>query len=386
MVNSYELLREEYSHQKAVLQAADRIVLYGNSIIACILKTAVRDLGFTSECSVFDNGAFLEDTASLDRSERRTAVIACSARIRTRESMRRDAEVYFSGAEVFDFYALYFQWIAEVVRRDCDLSVLADTLRLCREERAIPNIDSINTLFCTLNCKECSNGIQYRTDRRRIDAASQMRHLKKLTDILPIAQCNFQGGEVFTDADFAAFVEAHAHDPRLAFLTVATNGTILPPDRVFSAMKNCGCMVRISDYGSLSVKKDALIERCAEFGIPCFTFPMAETWRKFGPYEKRGRTREELTAIRDQCCFGTHDLMFLDDRLYCCLRTLYGSAVGDTGEDVAANTLDLDAEVTEEKLLAFIRGDALWRMCDHCDHPMAAIRPAEQMGPQRGRT
>ena len=372
------VLQEEFKIQKKKIYDAKTVVLYGNSIIACIMKIAIKELGFLADCVVFDNGRFINDEKpSIDSGK--TIVILCSSRIATREGMKRDAESYFPGSFVSDFYAIYYSWIINIVRRKCDYGVLAETLLLCREENCIHNIDSINTLFCNLRCKECHNGIPQRKEKKRIEADSQIYHLSRITDKLPISQCNFQGGGVFTDVSFADFVEKHSHNARIAIFTIATNGTILPNDKVFQVIKSTGSMIRISDYGEISKQKQAIIDKCSEFDIPCFTFPMAEKWRKFGDYKKRNRSESELRKICADCCFGTHDMMFVDDKIFCCLRTLFASAVGDDNSAMTANTLNLDSDFTIEELKDFVHGKDLWRMCDYCDYPMEIIEPAEQL-------
>ena len=371
-------LIEEFTNQKNKLSNARIIILHGNSIIACIIKVVLKELGFSSNVVIFDNGRFLSK-CEVKISNENTAVILCSSRSSTRKSMKRDAKKYFPDVEVFDFFAIYYYWLTNIIKRKCDYEELAKTLVLCREDKCIPNIDSINTFFCNLKCKECSNGIQYRKEKRKISADSQIYYLKKMTDKLPISQCNFQGGEVFTDVNFSEFVEKHSYNSRVAIFTVATNGTILPKDDVFEVIRNTGCMIRISDYGILSKHKQDIIEKCKEFNIPCFTFPMAEKWRKFGEYKKRNRSESELREICSRCCFGTHDLMFVDNKIYCCLRTLYANAVGDNHDAVIANTLGLDSEFTLKDLENFISGKELWRMCDYCNDYMEIIEPAEQL-------
>ena len=378
MSSCRELLINEFNEQKKHLSSAKRIVLYGNSIVSCMLRVSVKELGFNQECEVFDKGKYLqENISSLDSKE--LVVIACSSRKETRKSMFADSKQYFPESPVFDFFAIYYSWITNVVKRDCDPSIFAETLCKCREGDCIHNIDSINTLYCNLRCKECSNGIQYRKEKKIITPESQTKHLKCLTDKMPICQCNFQGGEVFTDVHFVDFIKMHAQNPGVGIFTIATNGTILPKDEVFKVIKETGCMIRISDYGPISIKKEAILEKCREFDIPCFTFPFAEKWRRFGEYKKRNRSENELREIRDNCCFGTHDMMFVDNKLFCCLRTLFADAIKDENDATIANTLDLDKDFTREDLESFVRGDNLWKMCDYCAYPMDVIEPAEQL-------
>ena len=376
----YQLaLDNEFMIQKEKIEKnAKMIILYGNSIVSCILKTAVRELCFCAKCVIFDNGKFLSQTDDTNY-ENNIVVILCSSRLSTRNDMLKCTRSFFPDANVFDFYAIYYAWITKVVKRSCDYKILAETLYLCRQDQCIHNIDSINTFFCNLRCKECSNGIQYRKEKKRIFADSQIYHLEKLTDKLPISQCNFQGGEVFTDVNFPEFVEKHSYNSRIGIFTIATNATILPTDSVFKVIKSTGSMIRISDYGTISKEKQTIIDKCNEFDIPCFTFPMAKTWRRFGEYQKRNRTEEQLKHICNKCCFGIHDIMFVDDKIYCCLRTLYANAVGDHNDAMIANTLDLNSEFTIKELENLVQGKELWRMCDYCDFPMEEIEPAEQI-------
>lgn len=372
-----DILFSEFCIQEKIIKKAKRIVLYGNSIVACIMEKAIKQLNLSNDIYLFDNGRYLHNKVCECGNP---VVILCSSRKNTRLSMEKDARVYFANSSIFDFFAIYYQWIVSIVKRECDYDVLAETLLLCRSEECIHNIDSINTLYCNLRCKECSNGVQYRKNNKKIiKADSQVFHLEKMTRYLPICQCNFQGGEVFTDIYFSEFIKKHAANPRIAIFTIATNGTMLPSDDVFRVIKETGCMIRISDYGSISRKKAEIMAKCEKFNIPCFTFPFAEQWRRFGEYRKRNRSENELREIQKNCCFGTHDMMFVDDKIYCCLRTLFASAVEDSNEAMISNTLDLDSDFTKAELISFMRGDNLWRMCDYCDYPMDVIEPAEQL-------
>ena len=187
------LLEGEFRTQKEKIANARAIILYGNSIVSCILRISIKELGFDTKCLIFDHGRYLSSDSGLIGSEP-AVVILCSSRMTTRKEMAEDASRFFPDADVFDFFAIYYQWITQVIQRKCDYDVLAETLVLCRNEESIPNIDSINTLFCNLRCKECSNGIQFRKEKKRIPVDSQILHLGKMTDKLPICQCNFQGG------------------------------------------------------------------------------------------------------------------------------------------------------------------------------------------------
>lgn len=368
----------KYNEQKDVIRRATDIVLYGNSFVACLMKTVLSELKYNKRVYIFDKGKFIDDTELLTDDYSNVVVLLCSLRKTVRVSMEKDSRIFFPGAQIVDYFPIYYIWATEILMRDCDSDMFANTVHECEIDSAIPNIDSINTLFCNLNCKECSNGIQYRNNKRKIPVDSMEYYLRKITDKLPVLSCNFQGGEVFTDSGFDKVLNCHAKNPRICFFTVSTNGAILPNDNIFSAIKKIGAVVRISDYGELSSQKERIMEKCSEFKIPCFCYPRAEKWRKFGELKRRNRSEDELKEISRQCFFGTHDLMFLENRFYCCMRTLVGSILEEDNEDIIKNTLDLDSDFTLDDLKAIISGKNLWKMCDYCDWPMNIIDPAEQ--------
>ena len=157
----------------------------------------------------------------------------------------------------------------------------------------------------------------------------------------------------------------------------------MPTQNMFETIYKIGAMIRISDYGELSRHKEDILNACKKMNIPCFLFPMAKTWKKFGDFYKRNRIEEELKKVCSDCCFGTHDLMFIDDKIYCCLRTLFANAIGADNEAVQNNCLDLEKDITEQQLIDFVQGKYLWQMCDYCDSPMQSIKPAEQIKKNR---
>lgn len=377
-MTSKETLLYEYQTQVSEIAKSDAIILFGKSVIYPIMKIALSDLGIEKKCYLFDGGKF-ETEVCEEICKSRLVVFLCGARATTRKSMSKDANKYFDNPIIFDYFAIYYSWLTSVIKRNCDYDILANTLISCRKEEAIANIDSINTFYCNLNCKECSNGIQFRKEKRHISKEKQIYYLNKITDILPISECNFQGGEVFCENGFQEFMFEHAKNPRIGVFTVATNGTILPSDEFYKAMRETGAMFRISNYGNLSKCMNQIIDKAKQWNVPCIGYPRAEEWRKFGEFKENNRSEVELKKICSDCYFGTKDMMFYENKLICCLRTLFADALQYDAEPVRLNTLDLECEFTRTDLEDIVNGKFLWRMCDFCDYPMEIIEPAEQM-------
>ena len=370
------ILNASFDEQLSILHDANEIVLYGKTVMRPIIESALIAFGIIVPIRVFDSGVFVDGG---EITERKRVIILCGLRAKTQESMNMDAAVFFPGALVLKFYTLYYGWLTRIVKRNCDYKVLADTMIATQEEKTIHNIDAINTTFCNLNCKECSNGIQYRKDKKQVPIDEHIAYLTKLTEVLPISYCNFQGGEALTDKNFSELLRQHARNPRIAVLTVATNGGILPDAGVMGAMKETGAMFRISDYGCLSDKKNEIIELSAQYNVPCELYPRAEEWVVYGELAPRGRKEEENRKIPEKCFFGTKDLMFSGDKFFCCCRTLFADACGFDADAVRANTLQLNRDFTKRELEVIIKGENLHLMCDYCDFPMRIVAPAEQM-------
>ena len=370
------ILKMEFALQMDVFENADEIILYGNSVITPIIAMALEECGINKIPRLFERGHFVDGK----RCERggKKAVILCGMRMKTRVDMQNTITNIFSDAKCFDYFAIYYYWITILVKRNCDYNIFADTLIDVRNEHAITNIDSINTSFCNLNCKECSNGMQYRRKKKNISPDSQIKSISNLTSVLPIAYCNIQGGEPFTDMNLSGLILHHAENARIAFISVATNGTILPDDDVMVAMRKAGIVIRISDYGELSKRKKELSIKARKFNVPCEAYQRAREWVTYGDLKKHHRNDNENRKINKTCFFGTKDIMLYDGKLYCCCRTLLADAKGMNNNDIRLNTLNVMEKISYKDLENIISGQNLWRMCDYCDYPMQTVVPAEQ--------
>jgi hypothetical protein len=377
-MKSAEYLNHECDRQLSAIASADEVILYGKTIVRPMLEAALHEFGVRDKpIRVFDKGEFIDAGEKDERKKR--VVIFCGLREKTRNSMRISATEYFPNSDCFDFYALSYGWLTRIVKRDCDHDILADTFLAARDEQAIHNIDSINTTHCNLNCKECSNGIQYRTDKKHIPTDDHMAHLDRLTSALPISFCNMQGGEPLMNKNFADLMRKHAQNPRIALFTISTDGGVPPNDDVMLAVKQSGAIFRISNYGELSRYKQKIIEKSAAMGVPCELYPRAESWVAYGELEQNKRTEAKNREIARSCFFGTKDLMFYDGRLFCCSRTLFAEAVKLDNEATRANILDVRKEFTQAELKDIVNGTYLHLMCDYCDWPMKSVPLAEQL-------
>ena len=368
---------DEYKKIIDDIQLSDYIILYGKNVITSLMISMFKDLDISKKYFVFSNGEFDHD--ELCDTSKRFVVFTLGMRLKTRKSMKKCADEYFHNCVVYDFFAIYYVWITEIIKRDCDYLILSDTLARIREDSCVPNIDSIPLSHCNLNCAECSNGMQVRKDKKIIPLEVLGESLDVITNIKPISFCNLQGGEVFIDKRLNEIIALHSQNPRIGFITIATNGTIVPSNEELDSIKKAGAIIRISNYGVLSNVKEVIRDKSISKNIPCDYYDRAIKWVKYGELVPRHRKDEENFEISKKCFFGSKDLMLYDGSLYSCCRVLFANASGLNNECTCKNTVVLNEKTTREDLDAIINGDYLYKMCDYCDWPMVEIEPAEQI-------
>lgn len=371
-----KLLNEGNEHIR-IAKESDVIVLYGTTPIASVVREILKDFEVNIEVKSFDK------KTNIDKDEysqyTKICVILCGMRLSTRLEMEKDATDFFGTSFCIDFFSIYYLWVELYLKRNCDMEILAHTLDEVRNDRAMHNIDCINTSYCNLNCKECSNGIPYRKNKKFVSVDAQVNALKQITDIIPLAYCNIQGGEPLLDKRLSEEIYKIASNPRIAFITIATNGTVVPDEPVLEATKNTGCIFRISNYGDLSTKIDEFMTVAKQHNVPCDIYERVAEWMVYGDFKKRGRGDTANMKIAEQCMFGTKDIMLYDNMLYCCCRTLFADAIDQVKPEVIGNCININDELSQNDLLDLIKGKNLYKMCDYCEYPMKIVVPAEQL-------
>ncbi|MCR5154918.1 MAG: radical SAM protein [Lachnospiraceae bacterium] len=371
-----ERLEKSFEELKSIFNKVGEIVLYGNSVIAPVIKVAVEELGIELPVRLYDRLKPIDDVPENDLKK---LFILCSAKKTVRDDMACDIFKNFPDPETSDFYAIYFVWLTKTCKRPCDPEKLAEACLLAMEEKTVPNIDSINTVYCNLRCRDCSNSVPQRKNKFHVNVKKHIDSLTRITDIMPITEVNFQGGEFFVAPNYMDFLREHVKNSRIVFFSVSTNGTILPPDSFFLFLKENGIMIRISDYGPLSVAREKIIAKAKLYSVPCILYPRASLWHRLGPIKKHGRSEIELKKICGECFFGTRDLMLIEDKIFCCMRGLAMEAEGIDTPALQSNVLMLDKNISYDELQKIVKGSQLWKLCDYCDHPMEVVEPAVQI-------
>lgn len=163
-----------------------------------------------------------------------------------------------------------------------------------------PKLNFIVTEKCTLSCKDCRALVPGIGSPRHIpleeiidDVTSVLDAVDEIVDIEPI------GGEPFLYPYLAEVLDCMISSPKTNFVSVSTNGTIVPNEKLLKTLQNNKVFVTISDYGH--IEKMAKLIACFEKNKINFAVETDQVWFDVGDIQMRGRSKEELIDEYRNC-------------------------------------------------------------------------------------
>lgn len=214
----------------------------------------------------------------------------------------------------------------------------------------IPQIQIPVTMRCTLRCKECNSYIPYVREAEDFKEESIVLAVDKLlTAYDRIGNVLLYGGEPLLYPSLDRLVNHFCTNSRIEKITVVTNGTILPNKSLQEEMKSNKVLVRISDYGKLSRKKEELLDLLKEAGIHTEITDF-KYWNRNPTVDVLNETEEQLRKKVKNCCALANMITLIKGKIFFCGFSAfydYFKAVPDFGD----NYVDLlRSEVQGEKL------------------------------------
>jgi len=260
------------------------------------------------------------------------------------------------------------------------------TMLSAKTEKCFQELTVYVTQKCNLRCIDCSAMIPYYQNPVHYDVDTIIRSLQNLfsCDGVRFQELSILGGETLLYPELLKIIEFALTIEQVQRISIVTNGTLLPKPELLPAMQDPRFFVRISDYGKLSVKKDALIAMLKENGIR-YELDNYSVW-----YENRHPvtapcSEEEATARYREC----RNILYLplrESKLFKCCKAPQLTALG-VGKASSDNCIDcLEPEGLQERVEWGLRHFA---ECDHFDlchlcsglphiHPDKMVPPAQQ--------
>jgi hypothetical protein len=134
---------------------------------------------------------------------------------------------------------------------------------------------------------------------------------------------HISGGEPFTYPNLDDLINyiVRTYNDKLGRLEMTTNGTIIPSEKLLTAMKNAELYLTVDDYSDALPqyrdKRNGLIDKLNEYGI-AYRMLKADTWIDLDPFT-RNRARlsnEQLRTHFETCAVPWQE--YRDGKLWLC--------------------------------------------------------------------
>lgn len=237
----------------------------------------------------------------------------------------------------------------------------------------IANLDVPLTTYCSLHCNHCSHCIPYANPPRHFDAQLLIEDLEKVLSVSYITCVAIMGGEPLLYPSLLAFLEGYRalrNSDHIGFTRIITNGTILPDDAFFEAIKKVdNCYISFSNYGEKSKKLTSLIEKCNKYQIPYYVCPESTEWLLLGDFDyDRNYTEDQMKHLFAVCDAHYCTQMF-DGRIYSCARAplLNEDGLIPFGETDYCEVRRVSEDGLREHLHRYLYETPYLNACRYCD-------------------
>ena len=146
----------------------------------------------------------------------------------------------------------------------------------------LPYLEFFITTRCNLKCKKCSNlipSIRSHEDISPEDFKKTLDALRGKIDCL--YRLKLHGGEVLLHPHLNEIIEYANKQKKIKLIRIATNGTIIPSERILKSLENSKAVVQISDY-KLPEAKIEQLKSVVEGASVKYAFLENQKWRDMG--------------------------------------------------------------------------------------------------------
>jgi hypothetical protein len=177
------------------------------------------------------------------------------------------------------------------------------------------------------------------------------------------------GGEPFLHPDLPDIVLALRDEPRLGAVSITTNGTLSPTERLLQVLRHPKTHVTISNYdGKVASASKALVNALSANGTHYHLADSSHPWVDAGGVVPRGRSEEHLRGMYARCLFASCPTI-LGNRLYVCPRHANAVNLGlvsDTGVDLLGASSE-KLQMLKQQIIESVYMREFVPTCDLCD-------------------
>lgn len=262
-----------------------------------------------------------------------------------------------------------------------------DVVRMTSQGMVIPALVVIVGQACSLKCKHCANFSPYApSSAKRYPLEKICADLNLIfQSVHRVKKIQVQGGEPFLYKKLPELLDFIGGSGKVDILTVATNGTILPNEDVFQALKRNQVRIRISNYSNTLEETTAkLVDRLAQLEIDTWMYEFAlddSMWYDMGGITaKPAENSDSLTQHRFLDC-PFHDCFTLENgKISRCSRAI----IAEMLQEFTAREGDflpvIPSEDFPEKLWSYLDTADFMEACRFCYGATGRkVAPAQQL-------
>ena len=239
-----------------------------------------------------------------------------------------------------------------------------------RGQFILPTLAIVTTYKCNLQCKLCNMLLPYFKVYREFSPHQIVENLNIILSVVDnIGLLNIAGGEPFVYKHTLELINLLFNVPniiKIKEIRFITNGTIIPNDAIFKAIKKFNIALEISDYGKISRKLYDLVHICKHNNIRYYVKKL--NWVDFGFPIKHDYSNATLMKMLDECILS-HCEQIHGNKFYRCGRIPgiehVGKAILRKGDFVTLAP-SIEPNKMRDKLFNYINSEYL-DICRYCN-------------------
>ena len=238
-----------------------------------------------------------------------------------------------------------------------------------KDELIVGHVEVVLTEKCTLRCKDCAKLMQYYEKPENLEVNGIIQSFDKfLTTIDILLEMRLLGGEPFLVNDMDKLLLHYINNNKIKRITVYTNSTIIPNEKILRVLADKKVSVHMSDYGLVSRKVRELSDLFDRSNIKYYVHKYND-WKDLGGLNLRGYTDDALKKLYADCLMSKC-YTFYRGILYLCPRAAHGERLGFFNnlmdEYIDYNNMS-DPRINRKKLLKVINNTESLTACKYCN-------------------
>lgn len=248
---------------------------------------------------------------------------------------------------------------------------------LAKNDKFLHSVDIVISEKCSLNCKDCSNLMQYYKQPLNLSYELITKDFESLMQKIDhVYEVRLIGGEPFMNKDIYKIINYFLESKKITKIVIYTNATIpLKKDEMlnYSTPK---LVFSITDYGKLSKNTEKVILSLQEMQIAYRSMP-PNNWTDSAIIKDNKRTEDGMRDIFERCC-GKNLFTIMYGKLYRCPFVSNAERLHAIPYD---NNNGIDLNESLEKIVNYTTKINYLPACNFCNgrsHDAPEIEPAIQ--------